>query len=77
MMESHRAAILRDQLANGGVPFGEPGEEEVLEATALEIWGFVVDPVGEKLVPRNLRALVTRTDARRLSLVTCHSSLLF
>ncbi len=43
----------------GGVPvaFGEPGEEAVLGATALEALGFVVDPVAKKLVPRDLRAL--------------------
>ncbi len=39
------------------VAFGDPGEEVVLGATALEILGFVVDPVGKKLVPRDLRAL--------------------
>jgi clan AA aspartic protease len=39
------------------VAFGEPGEEAVLGATALEILGFVVDPVGKKLVPRDLLAL--------------------
>jgi predicted aspartyl protease len=39
------------------VAFGEPGEEAVLGATALEGLGFMVDPVGQKLVPRNLYAL--------------------
>lgn len=39
------------------VAFGEPGEEAVLGATALEGLGFLVDPVGKKLVPRNLFAL--------------------
>ncbi len=39
------------------VAFGEPDEEAVLGATALEILGFVVDPVGKKLVPRDLLAL--------------------
>jgi len=39
------------------VAFGELGEESVLGATALEILGFMVDPVGEKLVARDLRAL--------------------
>ncbi len=42
------------------VAFGDPGEEAVLGATALEILGFVVDPVGKKLVPRNLLALIGR-----------------
>jgi len=37
--------------------FGEPGEEAVLGVTALEILGLVVDPVGQKLVPRNLLLL--------------------
>ena len=40
------------------VAFGEPGEEAVLGATALETLGLMVDPVGQKLVPRNLLALV-------------------
>jgi predicted aspartyl protease len=39
------------------VAFGEPGEEAVLGATALEVLGFMVDPIGEKLVARDLRAL--------------------
>lgn len=39
------------------VAFGEVGEESVLGATALETLGFMVDPVGGKLVPRDLRAL--------------------
>ncbi len=39
------------------VAFGEPGEEAVLGATALEVLGFVVDPVAKKLIPRNLLAL--------------------
>ena len=39
------------------VAFGEPGEEAVLGATALEGLGFMVDPVGKKLVPRDLLAL--------------------
>jgi predicted aspartyl protease len=42
------------------VAFGEPGEEAVLGATALEGLGFMVDPVAKKLVPRNLLALETR-----------------
>ena len=44
--------------------FGEPGEEAVLGATALEILGFTVDPVAQKLVPRNLLALTQRTMPR-------------
>src|SRR6266705_4490571 len=39
------------------VAFGEPGEEAVLGATALEVLGFVVDPVAKKLIARNLLAL--------------------
>ena len=39
------------------VAFGEPGEEAVLGATSLEGLGFLVDPVGRKLVPRDLLAL--------------------
>jgi clan AA aspartic protease len=39
------------------VAFGEPGEEAVLGATALEGLGFMVDPVAKKLVPRDLLAL--------------------
>ena len=39
------------------VAFGEPGEEAVLGATALEGLGFVVDPVAKKLIPRDLLAL--------------------
>ncbi len=39
------------------VAFGEAGEEAVLGATALEGLGFMVDPVGEKLVARDLPAL--------------------
>jgi aspartyl protease family protein len=42
------------------VAFGEPGEEAVLGATALEALGLRVDPVGKKLVPRNLFALAER-----------------
>ncbi len=29
----------------------------ILGATALEVLGFVVDPVAKKLIPRNLLAL--------------------
>ena len=43
------------------VAFGETGEEAVLGATALEILGFVIDPVEKKLMPRNLLALVRRS----------------
>lgn len=42
------------------VAFGEQGEEAVLGATALEGLGFMVDPVGKKLVPRDLLALMGR-----------------
>jgi len=41
------------------VAFGEPGEEAVLGATALESLGFLVDPVDKKLLPRKLFALRT------------------
>ena len=40
------------------VAFGEPGEEAVLGATALEALGFAVDPIEMKLVPRKLLALL-------------------
>ena len=39
------------------VAVGEPGEEAVLGATALEGLGFAVDPVAKKLIPRDLLAL--------------------
>src|SRR5216684_7683667 len=39
------------------VAFGEAGEEAVLGATSLEGLGFMVDPVAQKLVPRDLRQL--------------------
>lgn len=39
------------------VAFGEPGEEAVLGATALEALGLLVDSVAKKLLPRNLFAL--------------------
>ena len=39
------------------VAYGEPGEEAVLGATALEGLGFMVDPVAKKLIPRDLLAL--------------------
>jgi aspartyl protease family protein len=39
------------------VAFGEEGEEAVLGATSLEGLGFMVDPIGEKLVARDLRQL--------------------
>jgi clan AA aspartic protease len=39
------------------VAFGEPGEEAVLGATALEGLGFLVDPIAKKLILRDLRAL--------------------
>jgi clan AA aspartic protease len=39
------------------VAFGEDGEAAVLGATSLEGLGFMVDPVGEKLVARDLRQL--------------------
>lgn len=39
------------------VAYGEPGEEAVLGAIALEGLGFVVDPIAKKLIPRDLLAL--------------------
>lgn len=39
------------------VAFGEPGEEAVLGATALEGLGFMVNPVAKRLVARDLLAL--------------------
>lgn len=39
------------------VAFGEAGEAAVLGATALESLGLLVDPVAQKLIPRNLRML--------------------
>ena len=39
------------------VAFAEEGEESVLGATSLEALGLMVDPIGEKLVPRDLRQL--------------------
>jgi clan AA aspartic protease len=47
------------------VAFGEPGEEAVLGATALEGLGLLVDPVAKKLVPRSLFALGERYEPRR------------
>jgi clan AA aspartic protease len=41
------------------VAFGEGGEAAVLGATALESLGFLVDPIAQKLVARNLRMLRT------------------
>jgi len=51
MVDGRKAAVT--------VALGEPGEDAVLGATALESLGFVVDPVSQKLLPRNLRALRT------------------
>jgi len=42
------------------VAFGEAGEAQVLGATALEGLGFMVDPVGKRLVPRDLLALLLK-----------------
>ncbi len=39
------------------VAFGEDGEEAVLGATSVEGLGFMADPIGEKLVARDLRQL--------------------
>ncbi len=56
------AVLLTIDGRKGAVPvaFGEPGEEAVLGATALETLGLLVDPVGQKLLPRNLLALLRR-----------------
>ena len=43
------------------VAFGELGEASVLGATALESLGLLVDPVEQKLIPRNLRMLLAHT----------------
>jgi predicted aspartyl protease len=37
------------------VAFGNRGEQVLLGATTLEILGFVVDPIDQKLLPRPLR----------------------
>ena len=39
------------------VAFAEEGEEAVLGATSLEGLGLMVDPVAERLLPRDLRQL--------------------
>jgi predicted aspartyl protease len=65
------AVLLTIDGRKGAVPvaFGEPGEEAVLGGTALETLGLMVDPVGKRLIPRNLLAL------RRLSLLTVNCRL--
>lgn len=45
------------------VAFGEPGEAAVLGATALESPGLLVDPLAQRLVPRNLRLLRVETES--------------
>ena len=60
MLERETSAVLLTidgRKAAVPVAFGEPGEEAVLGATALEILGLLVDPVNQKLIPRNLLAL--------------------
>ncbi len=56
------AVLLTIDGRKGAVPvaFGEPGEEAVLGATALETLGLLVDSVSQKLLPRNLLALLRR-----------------
>jgi len=44
------------------VAFADPGKESVLGATALGSLGFMVDPVGKRLVPRALFALVNSSE---------------
>ncbi len=59
-LERHVTAVLvtfDGRKAPVQVAFGEPGEEAVLGATALEGLGFMVDPVAKKLIPRDLLAL--------------------
>ncbi len=55
------AVLLTIDGRKGAVPvaFGKPGEEAVLGATAPEGLGFMVDPVAQRLVPRNLFALLS------------------
>ncbi len=55
-IEGRRAAV--------PTAFGEPGEEAVLGATALEILGFVPDAMKKKLIAHNLRALEMRITKR-------------
>jgi clan AA aspartic protease len=60
-MERETSAVLLTidgRKAAVAVAFGEPGEESVLGATALETLGLLVDPVAQKLLPRNLLALL-------------------
>lgn len=38
--------------ANVTVIVGEPGDPHLLGATALETLGFVIDPIGKRLVPQ-------------------------
>lgn len=56
------AVLLTIEARKAPVPvaFGEPGEEAVLGATALEALGLLVDSVAKKLLPRNLFALAIR-----------------
>ncbi len=49
--------IIEGRKAPVPVAFGESGKEAVLGATALEVLGFVVDPVEKKLIVRNRLAL--------------------
>jgi len=46
------------QKHRGGAPvvFGEPGDENLLGATALEALGFMLNPVKRVIVPIDLRA---------------------
>ncbi|HKW87449.1 MAG TPA: aspartyl protease family protein [Candidatus Acidoferrales bacterium] len=62
-----------DKKAPVPMAFGERGEESVLGAAALESLGFMVDPVAQKLVPRNLRLLYV-TQSLTSGLVTCKKS---
>lgn|GEM_PF-3718920 len=51
-----RTELFVRQWRSGAVPvaFGGRGEPVLLGATTLEILGFTVDPIEQKLVPRPL-----------------------
>jgi len=58
MRDTGVAVLSLDGVAIGAtVVFAEPDDGNVLGATALEALGVTVDPVGKKLVPRDLLAL--------------------
>jgi len=45
---------LKDELRHVPIAFGEAGDVEVLGVTALEIFGFEVDPITKELKPATL-----------------------